>query len=70
MLSSIRYTQHWHNLRFCKTTLQVVSSAKRFAKSFYFEIRKAQIMTVERIHLYIKFMKDDEGHLIVSFKER
>jgi motility quorum-sensing regulator/GCU-specific mRNA interferase toxin len=23
-----------------------------------------------QIHLYIKFMTDDEGHLIVSFKER
>jgi hypothetical protein len=30
-----RFFAQIHNLRFCKTTLQVVLSAKRFAKSFY-----------------------------------
>jgi len=29
------YTAHRHNLHFCKTVLQTVLSAKRFAKSFY-----------------------------------
>ncbi len=43
------YTAYRHNLRFCKTALQAVLSAKRFAKPFYFKIRKAQIVTVERI---------------------
>jgi len=39
------------NLSFCKTILQIVLSAKRFAKPFYFKIRKAQIVTVERIFI-------------------
>jgi len=45
----MNYTANRHNLSFCKTILQIVLSAKRFAKPFYLKIRKAQIMPVSSI---------------------
>ncbi|OQX25606.1 MAG: hypothetical protein BWK80_14645 [Desulfobacteraceae bacterium IS3] len=47
MLVRIIYTAHRHNLRFCKTTLQVVLPPKRFASvlsgAFYGRFQKRNL---------------------------
>jgi len=34
---NLNYSYHRHNLRFCKTILQIIFAEKRFEKPFYFK---------------------------------